>query len=230
MKKLLIETLIVWKGLPSYKLEVRVDYLFGILLKYGLGEPIGDVLIAEYPVKRIVKEGRKATNQPKHIDFLAFEKASGFPILVEIKTDKGSIDKKQIENYLEHTPKMLFEQFAAGWLAKGCPREKYLNLLRLMTKAGMIRIPNISLEHTSQPSRKMQRKITEWIKKSYTSNMATEKVRVIVIGPKIPDVLARERFEYLPIPEYLKRCEQARIKMSEDENDILDLLKGLDIQ
>ena len=100
-----------WRGLPSYKLEPRVDIFFALylpeILMHNIKELKGEIIthdniIPEFPLlkKRFDKDNyvkKRDGNRSKKADYAVFSKNRLY--LIELKTDMGSIDKKQ-ENYM----------------------------------------------------------------------------------------------------------------------------------
>jgi hypothetical protein len=228
MNKLIVNTLKKWKLIPSYKLEPRVDFFFGMLLKFGLHCEINTEVIPEFPLKkRIKKPNEKETKQPDHVDFLVVKKSDKTLILVELKTDMKSMDDEQSLNYCKQTKRDLVKQFCYGWeKSTGFKREKYYALLRSMVFSGMISDPAgfVKPEKWMDYGRRgEQMKLTRWIKELWKIT-PEELVEVVLICPQKRDL---KNVRYLEIGDFIKQCDKKNSEMNLDEKEILELLKEL---
>ncbi|MDD5456761.1 MAG: hypothetical protein PHV30_06990 [Candidatus Margulisbacteria bacterium] len=85
-----------WRKLPAYQLERRADIFFALYLKEILGESQGTsndlIIIPEFP---LISKG----NHTNKVDYFVWDRIKNKTYLIELKTDKKSVNKKQI-NYL----------------------------------------------------------------------------------------------------------------------------------
>ena len=105
----LLQQLERWRHFGAYKLENRVDVLFGVFLPSILGHAVGVQLkpeiIPEFPFPQEIllgtKDGSKATYRCDRIDFAAISNDGSQLFLVELKTDTASVRDAQLEKMLE---------------------------------------------------------------------------------------------------------------------------------
>ena len=103
------EQLRVWRDFPNYQLERRIDIFFAVHMKEILyetceGFELG-MLIPEFPLRKgttysKLEGDRKQQNRSTKADYLAFSKDLGRCILIELKTDVTSINKKQLQEMI----------------------------------------------------------------------------------------------------------------------------------
>ena len=94
-----------WRHLPKYRLEQHVDVLFGMTLPKVLssrfGIPVDDLqVIPEFPIRYGTLasryQGKAKDDQSFNVDFSVWSKSRERVFLVELKTDAGSLDVKQL--------------------------------------------------------------------------------------------------------------------------------------
>ena len=94
-----------WRHLPKYRLEQHVDVLFGMTLPKVISSyfciPEDDLrVIPEFPIRYGTLDsryqGKASDDQSFNVDFSVWSKRHRRVFLVELKTDTGSLDKKQL--------------------------------------------------------------------------------------------------------------------------------------
>lgn len=93
-----------WKDFPAYKAEPRVDWLIALSIPELLEKRYKSkckLILPEFPIRKgtITSKRLQRPNQSYRIDFYALLE-NGLNVLIEIKTDMKSIDKKQISHML----------------------------------------------------------------------------------------------------------------------------------
>ena len=140
----LFELLDGWRHLPSYQLERRVDAMFGLFLPYvldhALGIKIDHQIIPEFPL------GQDHSNHSYKADFFAVSKNKERAFLVELKTDRRSLDKEQ-EDYLERAVErglaaLLCDVRSMAKAKKAHVRKKYFHLLEAVAALDLITLPS----------------------------------------------------------------------------------------
>ncbi len=116
----IFETLDDWRHLPKYQLERRADIFFAIYLKEILkrcldGNPIIDLIIPEFPIRK-----NKKNYLSCNIDYMCLsknkDKNKGIIYFVELKTDNDSVKDEQyklMKEFDEQKP----EDFINGIIA-----------------------------------------------------------------------------------------------------------------
>ena len=143
-----------WRHLPKYRLEQHVDVLFGMTLPKVLssrfGIPVDDLqVIPEFPIRYGTLASRhqgKATNdQSFNVDFSVWSKSRERVFLVELKTDAGSLDVKQLCKMVEvkeHGGG--FGDFVVGVIQISrvtSDRRKYAQLIWRLHEVGAVSVP-----------------------------------------------------------------------------------------
>lgn len=225
MNQLMIKILNEWKKIPSYQLERRVDWLFGILMKHGLKMDIEEELIPEFPVP---PKNEINTNRSAHVDFLVFEKKSYFPVLIELKTDDESLEMSQLINYKKQTKQTLINQFVGGWINTS-ERPKYYALLKMMIKMKMLNLDHLLTakgnwrELNHQEMKKITKKLIELLIADDSAGLAC---KVVCIAPL--NVIKNKKvdgIQMVSINDFLSNCSNSNL--TNDEESVLEVLKGI---
>lgn len=125
-----------WAGFPKYALERRLDIFLSRFIPQALTARIGkgaqvEIVTAEFPI-------RHGTNyQTVNADYLLFRRDEPTWFLVELKTDRTSVDPEQLRLYLEasaRTPfpmKQMVEELPEirKHARRRARKEKYANLI-----------------------------------------------------------------------------------------------------
>ena len=128
-----------WRHLPAYQLERRADIYFAMFLPDVLNahyKPLAfrETIIPEFPLK-------KANNQSDNADFFALSEDGKCALLIELKTDMGSLRKKQ-DGYLRSTAgselRTLVDDILRISRSKYAEHRKYIHLLELLSKLGLV--------------------------------------------------------------------------------------------
>jgi len=163
MIKKLFERMDDWRHLPSYQLERRADLFFSLYLKDILNKKLGfsvkDELIPEFPVRKGLiyekyQNDIKNKNRSYKIDYVAFSEDLKKAILVELKTEKKSINPKQ-NDYLEVSREKGFPFLLKGIIElfnhPKSSKKKYLSLLKQLELLGQVKIePELKKMTTSE--------------------------------------------------------------------------------
>jgi len=222
MSRSIIDTLTKWRNYPSYQLERRVDWLFGLLLKRGLCIEIKDTVIPEYPICR--RRGND-TDQSDRVDFVAFGKNDGEIYLIEIKTDDASFDNSQIEHYTKQTRGSLVKQFVRSWIGTD-ERPKYYYLLKRMVEMEMMKLESnlIQKESWHDMNKGEKKRLTQTLAGQLEEEVDKTSVKVFCITPtkrRIDGVTS------VSIVEFIDACARAEMAMSEDEKIAFEMIKGI---
>jgi hypothetical protein len=146
-----------WRDLPSFKLESRVDMLFGLflpnILRKSLGIAIDRMVFPEFPLRQGTlsefldngdprKEKWEDSNRSVKIDFMVLSQDHRIAFLVEIKTDQRSVNKGQV-SYLQAAKRAGVGELVAGVFkiarkANANSRRKYAHLFHLLETVGCV--------------------------------------------------------------------------------------------
>ena len=140
-----------WRHLPAYGLETRVAPFFALFLREVLSAKLGvelhPVVIPEFPLRKATlnaDSGKQRPNQSFNVDYVAFSTDNQKAYLVELKTDMGSLRDDQY-CYLAKARDVGISKLVCDiqLLAKASDKKpKYVHLLHLLSKVGVISIPN----------------------------------------------------------------------------------------
>ena len=135
-----------WRHLPNYQLERRADAFFALFLPEVLKKKCGikikqQLLIPEFPIDK-----NKNDRGHKQVDYFALSEDGRKGILVELKTDSASKNKKQEEMLRrvasEKSLKCLLEDvIEIAQYKKGDSRQrrqKYVHLLLHLRSLGLV--------------------------------------------------------------------------------------------
>ena len=92
----------IWKQLPKYQAERRLDVFFGLYMEDILKECRSNlfeeedqlILVPEFPLQK-----NKSNNECTNIDYLVFNVTKKCVHAIELKTDKHSVNDDQIDYY-----------------------------------------------------------------------------------------------------------------------------------
>lgn len=137
-----------WRHLPSYQLERRADIFFSVYLRGLLQEITGDELeediLPELPLKRdVVVDIDGTSDQSVKVDYALFTKDRSKVYFVELKTDPGSVNEKQLR-YLRKAKERGFHKIVDGFrsiLLKTNAHQKYHHLATALERLGYLQIP-----------------------------------------------------------------------------------------
>ena len=148
-----------WRHLPAYRLESSVAPFFALFLREVLSAKLGvelhPVVIPEFPLRKGTLYADRS-NQSFNVDYVAFSQDDQKAYLVELKTDMGSRRDDQ-SCYLVKARDVGIRKLVCDikLLAKASDKKpKYVHLLHLLSKVGVISIPNNSLYEKSFPTAK----------------------------------------------------------------------------
>jgi hypothetical protein len=111
-----------WRNLPSYQLERRADIFFAVHLEKILENSRSTLvlknkiigIIPEFPVlKRIINKD-EISNRSFKVDYAVFFENSSKYLLVELKTDMGSIDEKQYKDLKKVQQEVVLSDIVEG--------------------------------------------------------------------------------------------------------------------
>lgn len=130
-----------WRHLPAYQLERRADIFFSLYLKdvveNFLQLELEDLIIPEFPLKS------PDSNKSTKVDYALFAKDRSSVIFIELKTDKRSTRKEQVD-YLFQAQKDRFQKILTGFKAIFAATnefEKYFHLAKKMEDLGFLELP-----------------------------------------------------------------------------------------
>ena len=92
----------IWKQLPKYQAERRLDVFFGLYMEDILKECRSNlfeeedqlILVPEFPLQK-----NKSNNECTNIDYLVFNVTKKCVHAIELKTDTHSVNDDQIDYY-----------------------------------------------------------------------------------------------------------------------------------
>lgn len=138
------ENLQKWRNLPKYRFEERIDIFLSVYLKEILTANIEELqdkkheiieIIPQFPIKK------ELNNQSDNTDYAVFVKdikdGKIELYLIELKTDKGSINRKQIKYYERVQNKEtveILQEIIQKIKPNSDKKEKYNHLLCLLQK------------------------------------------------------------------------------------------------
>jgi len=150
---MLFDQMDLWRHLPSYQLERRVDLFFSLylpeVLEAKLGFPVHRDIIPEFPLRignldlDKISDIEKKENLSYKVDYFALAEDGKESILVELKTDQLSKRKEQ-ERYLEAAGEKEMKELIEGVIKlfqTTKSKRKYYFLLEQLYKMGLIQIP-----------------------------------------------------------------------------------------
>lgn len=140
------DMLVDWKKLPAYRLEPRIDSLFG----YFLADFIHDIkainisqIIPELPIRlgtvRPELNGKNYADRSYKVDFYALAQ-NGLNLFVEVKSDSGSRRDEQ-DDYLYKSKVVGMKSIVEGILQiskVSSYKKKYNHLLSKMKNIGLL--------------------------------------------------------------------------------------------
>ena len=149
-----------WRHLPDYQLERRADIYFAMflpnVLKVHCNLDTDSEIIPEFPLRhgtigtklRTNGEDGAWPNQSVKVDYAAFTSDGSEVLLVELKTDMGSLNEKQISN-LKKAKGIEFKRLVDGVLCiakienmETKHRQKYIHLLARLSELGQVDFPD----------------------------------------------------------------------------------------
>ncbi len=141
----IFDNLNTFRQLPSYQLERRADIFFSLYLTEALsaktGEKIKEIFIPEFPVRKGTINPSLESNQSDKIDYVCFSEDLKKVYFVELKTDQGSVNEKQL-CYLQDSKNLgiyaLIEGIQQIYAATNAKNE-YLSVFKLMKRIGLIK-------------------------------------------------------------------------------------------
>lgn len=144
----IFENLMKWRGIPKYRFEERMDIFLSVYLKEILTANIKELQDKKHEIIEIIPQfplKKELNNQSDNTDYAVFvkdiedEKIELY--LIELKTDKGSINDTQIKYYQtvqnKETVKIL-QEIIQEIMPKSRKKEKYNNMLNLLEKKGIL--------------------------------------------------------------------------------------------
>ncbi len=141
------ENLQKWRNLPKYRLEERIDIFLSVYLKEILMANIKELqdkkheiieIIPQFPIKKEIN------NQSDNTDYAVFVKDTEDEkielYLIELKTDKGSINDKQIQYYQKAQEKetiKILQEIVQDIKPNSNKKSKYDNMINLLEEKGI---------------------------------------------------------------------------------------------
>ena len=184
-----------WKGLPAYKLEVRIDSLVGYALPkviesiYGLKTK---AIIPELPIRlgsiNRKYETKTYANRSYKVDFY-IRTECGQNLFIEFKTDSGSRREKQ-DSYLERCQAAKMDSILEGILKiyeVTSYKKKYDHLLERLQFAGLV------TESSNGHGR--------------TVNIGAESVKILYVQPKtLESDYSKDVLDFSKLAKTIKGC------------------------
>lgn len=185
-----------WRQLPAYQLERRADIFFALYLDRIL-EPTFkghrfDLVIPEFPVRlgSINEAMPKNGNRSVKVDYACFDSQKKLCVLVELKTDNGSMRDVQFELMREAQRKGL-DALLRGIVAlrnASKSKRKYDALLRQFIKARLMTVGSDLRRVHVQPA----------------IGVAEHEVRLAIIQPKAKGVYPFESIGFDQVRERIQ--------------------------
>jgi hypothetical protein len=136
-----------WRHLPKYQLERRADIFFSLYIPEALerhyGQPINPTIIPEFPIRKRTIGLKGRPNLSVNMDYLVVSESKDMAYFVELKTDMFSLVPKQKKN-MQLAKQAGLPRLLEGVLElarKTAKQRKYLHLLILLEKIGLLRVP-----------------------------------------------------------------------------------------
>lgn len=138
------ENLQKWRDLPKYRFEERIDIFISVYLKEILTANIKELqdkkheiieIIPQFPIKKELNNQSDNTDYAVFVKDIKDEKIELY--LIELKTDKGSINRKQIKYYERVQNKEtveILQEIIQKIKPNSDKKEKYNHLLCLLQK------------------------------------------------------------------------------------------------
>lgn len=178
-----------WKELPKYQLERRADIFFSIFIPKSLEDKFGgvwNIIVPEFPLLHQYVKGRKKNREiikrerkpalSNNADYLVSNGNNLF--LLEIKTDKNSIDCKQIK-YLRTAVNTLFQELVEDIkliMTRTIATEKYGKLISIIDNEDLKKLKIENVIYVSPDLLKYEEnKIKEFKHLSFTDIIQTLK-------------------------------------------------------
>ena len=190
-----------WRHLPKYRLEQHVDVLFGMTLPKVLssrfGIPVDDLqVIPEFPIRYGTlasrHQGKATDDQSFNVDFSVWSKSRERVFLVELKTDAGSLDVKQLCKMVEvkeHGGG--FGDFVGGVIQISRvtrDRRKYAQLIWRLHEVGAVSVPPRFRELQMEDDRPSLGGDTGVFRCCHpTENYKEVKAKLVLVCPPIPE-------------------------------------------
>ena len=145
----LLERLKLWRHLPAYQLERRVDALFSLVLpeivnkEFKLGQSKVLEVIPEFPLHKGLilsdaADNNKTDNRSRKVDFAVFAAEPKQIFLVELKTDNNSINCEQLKDMEAAQAETLLKGVLECAIHSDSPR-KYAHLIWVLSGVGCIK-------------------------------------------------------------------------------------------
>ena len=190
-----------WRHLPKYRLEQHVDVLFGMTLprvissRFDIPEDELQV-IPEFPIHygtlRSGHQGNASDDQSFNVDFSVWSKRCARVFLVELKTDMGSLDEKQLCKMVEvkeHDDG--FRDFICGVIRIAqatSDRRKYAQLIWRLHEVGAVSVPLRFKElRMEKPTPGLGGKTGVFQCCRTTETYSGTKAELVLVSPPIPD-------------------------------------------
>ena len=245
----LIDRLRVYKPLPDYQIERRIDLLFSLFLPAVLNNKFSAndfvIVCPEFPVKSLELKDKRlklgmeinlddikqiADNSSTKIDYLCYSKQKDKILLVELKTDISSFNLKQYWYYRYYTEEVNWQSMW-DFVKSRCTDEgsrywkKYLYLVNYISKIA----PDLSdvavIESLDMLSKKSLKEAME-----STKELKPIKLNYLYISPnlsgkkKAKELMDRKELNLMTLSEYAGLMEN----VSDQGKQIADLLRSWD--
>lgn len=143
----IFENLRKWRSLPKYRFEERIDIFLSVYLEEILKAQIEEIRNGRHEIVEIIPQfpiKKELNNQSDNTDYAVFVKDIKDKkievYLIELKTDKGSINDKQIKYYQKAQEKdtvKIMQEIKKEIKPNSNKREKYNNMLNLLEEKGI---------------------------------------------------------------------------------------------
>ena len=205
----------VWRNLPAFPLEARSEVFFALFLPTVLEAhfkkddvKIMPQVIPQFPLRqnRVNPRTKKRTNHTNNVDFFALSGDCKRAFLIELKTDMGSIDKKQI-CYLQRAKRRgmlkVLEDLKSVVQASD-EKKKYYYLLNTLSELGLFELPpNLKGLIYKDSYRGLTKSIENKINKICIPELCP-KIEVVYIQPRPCENNKVDRFNYIYFREFAK--------------------------
>ena len=197
-----------WRHFPAFPLEARSEVFFALFLPTVLeahfkkdGVKIKPQMIPQFPLRqnRLDPRTKKRTNHSNNVDFLALSEGCESAFLIELKTDMGSIDKKQI-CYLQRAKrrgmrKVLEDLKSVVQASK--EKRKYYHLLSALSELGLMSLPgNLKSNIYPEKSGSLKSSIDK------ISVLGSPRLEVVFVQPRPCKKKKVEGFKYIYFDEF----------------------------
>ena len=201
----LFRSLDKWRHFASYPLEARVDALVGLFLPRVIEDcynvKMCSQIIPQFPLKK------PNNNRSDKVDFFVLSNDAGRAFLVELKTDMGSMNKKQCK-YLKRASNKEMRSILSDikvMAQASKSRGKYYHLINALSDLKLLRLPCQPKEMKCKEKTTVSAKYIKGIKVTVATDL--KPVIVYVQPRKDASIDTQNDFKYIDFEGFAKSIE-----------------------